>query len=452
MVEKSAGRIRAALLAILSDAGLFVFVSFIFVSYSDIPAFKWYQEQMSLISRYVLIPWGFALVVQRMLRAQEKRCFAADVAILAVLLAWIIVPFAMRFGATFNNISSWYNSTVVYFGIYAMLREEDPARRARELDRVCALSAAFSFAMGCLLLYTLATRQTLWAETGEVGFGVYQSMLCAGKDYNSTAMALLPLMMLSLVGAARRRHPLARVAHVIPAVLLMICIVLTQSRTSRLAMLIGLAVCIYGAVCTRLQGSAVKRHGVGIVCAMAVLVIGYIGAGYMTRLAVSYYNHFATAKARVRVAVDATFSERTLVWKNLFKLWCEEPSHFLIGNGMGRTGSRIVAGTMHEANGSVAVHNTYLQFIADFGIVGFVLQAAFGAVILRPVLRLFYQRGGKRFAGTHMLSALVIALLAVGMMESAPLGAMTPMNMTLYLALAVLAGEGRLERQGGSMV
>ena len=76
-------------------------------------------------------------------------------------------------------------------------------------------------------------------------------------------------------------------------------------------------------------------------------------------------------------------------------------------------------------------------------LIGFALLAAFFAVIARPVLRAFYARGAGRFAGTHALCALAVAALATGMMESAPLGAMTPMNTMLCLALAMLAGAGR---------
>ena len=43
----------------------------------------------------------------------------------------------------------------------------------------------------------------------------------------------------------------------------------------------------------------------------------------------------------------------------------------------------------------------------------------------------------------RIILAMVVAALATGMMESAPLGAMTPMNLMLYLALAMLVGAGR---------
>lgn len=464
MMEKFAARARRALLLLLSDAGLYVFIAFLFASFQSSGLLEWYREPVSMISSYVLTPWGLVLVVMRMMRAQEKRLFAADTAVLALLAVWIIVPFALRFGVTFNNMNSWYGYTVVYLGVYAMVREEEPARRARELDRLCALSAALAFALGGALLYCAATVQVFGLELEPEGFGVNAGTLCAGQHYNTTGMIAVALLMLCLTGASRRRRWPGKLAHLIPAAMMAVVIVLTQSRTARISMLLGLAVCAYGALVTRIGGRAIVRHGAGIACGLALLAAGYLGASALTNAAVAHYNGEAVlvssaaaeeteeaaapqAHYEVRAAADASFSDRTQVWRNLFALWRENPRHMLIGNGVGRTGSRIVEGTIHESNGAVAVHNTYLQFIADFGLVGFGLLLAFFAVILRPVLRAFYDARAERFAGAHALSAFVIAALATGMMESAPLGALTHMNLILYLALAVLAGEGRLVKQ-----
>ena len=64
-----------------------------------------------------------------------------------------------------------------------------------------------------------------------------------------------------------------------------------------------------------------------------------------------------------RAVVDSTFSDRTSLWSNLFTYWKENPKYLLLGNGAGQTGSRIVAGTIHEANGNAFVHNAYLQVL-----------------------------------------------------------------------------------------
>ena len=68
----------------------------------------WYREQIDLINQYVVFPWGMALCLLRL----ERRKAAAwpaprrDVQVLFVLLLWIIAPFMLRFGVTFNNMGA----------------------------------------------------------------------------------------------------------------------------------------------------------------------------------------------------------------------------------------------------------------------------------------------------------------------------------------------------------
>ena len=115
----------------------------------------------------------------------------------------------------------------------------------------------------------------------------------------------------------------------------------------------------------------------------------------------------------------------------------------IIGNGLGRTGSLIVEGTMHEEIGYAVVHNAYLQFIADYGLIGFAMLAAFFALIFRPVLRAFYARGEAHEPGIHVFGGLIVAALAIAVVESLPLEALSPMCTMLFVALAILAASGR---------
>ncbi len=460
MIEKITMRVQQLLLALVGNVGVFAFFAFVLAGFSPSQMFTWYREPVSLISSYVIIPWGAVLWVSRLMRAQQKRLVALDTSILALLLLWIIVPFALRFGITFNNVTSWHEYTVAYFGIYALLREQEPEYRARALDGLCILAAVFSLGLGIALLYCVATTQVFGMEFGPNGFGVYRGGLYAGLHYNITGMIALMLLMLCVTGAARRKHMLAKLAFVVPAVLMCLVVVLTQSRTARIAMLVGLAVSAYGAVCTRVKARALVRHGAGVACGLAVLIGGYAVAGQLTEAAVAHYNGepaiVASAAAEetiqptpapvhlVRDEGEATFTGRTTIWKNLFALWRENPRYLLIGNGVGRTGSQIAQQMGAEA---IAVHNTYLQYIADFGLIGFGLLCAFFVVILRPVHHAFFAQSGKGFAGAHGLGGLAVAALVTGLMESAPLGAMTPMNIMLCVALGVLAGEGWLVKE-----
>ena len=148
-----------------------------------------------------------------------------------------------------------------------------------------------------------------------------------------------------------------------------------------------------------------------------------------------------------RPAVDATFSGRTEIWSNIFRMWREDPKYLIIGNGVGRTGSVVVVGTSQENLGAITLHNTYFQFIADFGLVGFGLLLAFFVLIFRRCARAFMQGGAER-RGMLPMAMLVLAILVTGMMESAPLGEMTSMNVALFFALGVLVPAGERQSHG----
>ena len=47
---------------------------------------------------------------------------------------------------------------------------------------------------------------------------------------------------------------------------------------------------------------------------------------------------------------------------------------------------------MLESGGSTPAHNAYLQYAADFGLIGFALLAAFLAMQVLPCLRVFFAR------------------------------------------------------------
>lgn len=486
--------IRSALLSVAGSVGLFTFFAFLTDGVLSMSLLEWYAQEVSLFHSYVIVPWGMALCLLRLknrvgLPDEETRW---DVRVLLLLLAWIIVPFALRFGLTFNNIGSWHGYATVYFGVYALLSEKSAKTRERELDVLLALCGVLTLALCGALLYCVWSGRMFSVNDTSIAFGFVQNAgtmnLSMGMHYNNTGMVSVCLVMLALCGGARAKHVPARALYYVAAVMAALVVVLTQSRTSRYAMLVALAAGAYSVIAGRIKKwkKELVRQVAALAVACAVLFGGYALANDFTHRALQHYTDVlarqeagiqATNAApmeepqmaselktetpsapaetitaqedaeqenepQVREAVDGTFSERTIIWSNLFKLWQVNPKHMLIGNGVGRTGSRIVQGTVHENGGAVAVHNTYLQYIADFGLIGFGLLVAFLCIIFVPVLRVFFARGAHRAPGYTALCMLVMVCLMTGMMESQPMGCMTPMNVMTFFALALLARRG----------
>lgn len=476
MINRAAGWTRRVLLAAAENVSLYLFTAFLVVGILPMDILKWHHPAIALLERFVVVPWGMALCLLRLERRKDADApLQADAAVLFVLLAWMVVPFALRFGVTFNNIGSWCGHAAVFFGIYLMVTEIESRKRENLLDLANVLFLLLGLVWGGALLGCAATGATFGSDpalfkqsggTDGLGFGVFRrEYLCAGLHYNTTGMLALCIAMLNLSGACRSRHRAVKGTYLLSFAMQAVVIVLTQSRTARYALIIAAAAGMYGWFVSR---QFIRRkllsHAAGIAAALLVLVCAYQGASMLTDAALRRYAQSEKNTARqmlliqtasaeetaavqeetkpeeARAAVDATLSGRTDIWRNLFRLWRENPKYLLIGNGVGRTGSRIVQGTIHERNGAVAVHNTYLQFVADFGLIGFGLMAAFLAMMAAPVARSLFFDGNK---GYRPLGMLVVAALMTGMMESAPLGAMTPMNMILMFSLALIVGHGR---------
>ncbi|MBR3795436.1 MAG: O-antigen ligase family protein [Clostridia bacterium] len=474
MIKKAVNTLHRVMLQIAENESLFLFVAFLVLGVLPTDLLRWHQTEVALLERYVVVPWGMALCLLRLERRSSltDSSLRVDLCVLALLLAWVTVPFGIRFGLTFNNICSWISHCIVYFGIYAKLSEKDAAQREKLFDQACMLFMLLALLLGGALLYCAAKGLSIGADvaafresggTRGFGFGVFnRAYLCAGLHYNSTGIIALCTAAFCMAGLCRSRGVM-RALYFAASAAMVAVVVLTQSRTARYAVMIAMAAGTYGYLSANLRFShAVVRHAAGMAAAALVLVVSYAGASMLTDAALSHYAKIenggsaaivAAARAEesekkevkpkaARAAVDATMSGRTDIWKNLFKLWKAEPKNLLIGNGIGRTGSRIVEGTMHERNGAVAVHNTYLQHIADFGLIGFGMMCAFLLIIAVPALRVFYARGDRQISGYRALCMLVVACLMTGMMESAPLGAMTPMNIVLFYAFALLTARG----------
>lgn len=483
-MKKAGNAVRRALLSAAGNVSLYVTVTFFVTSLLILGPQFWWREYVDMLERYVLIPWGMALCLLRLERraGQHDTAQRMDLSVLFVLLVWVVVPFAIRFGNTFNNSASWYNHTVLFFGIYATLVESTEKQRERLFDLSGVLFALASVVLGAALLYCAWTKQAFGDY--DFPFGIVDGMyLSAFTHYNITGMVSVCCALMSLSALCRQRSRAVRALCLLAVVLMSLVAILTQSRTARYALILAYAAGAYGVLSAHDKlGRAVVRHGVGLLAAAVIAVCGYGAADAVSDAAIRHYNQQSRTaqaafmireaaaqttednarekpeqqeqeakqeqkekkekKASARKPVDASFSGRTAIWRNLFNRWKEHPKYLLIGHGITRIGSLVTENTIHEGRDAVSIHNAYLQYTADYGLIGFALLCIFLAVILRPVLCVFFARGEKQRPGYRALCMLVIASLMTGMMESAPLSAMTPMNMMLFYALALLTARG----------
>lgn len=484
MPDRIARFVRRALLCVAGNEALFLLAAFCSASVLGMDPLAWHREATDMFASLFVVPWGAALCLLALERRarMDQPGVRPDLAVLFVLLAWIVVPFVFRFGITFNTAYSAYNHLVLFFGVYALATQEDESRFERTIDWAATLFTGLSFALGVPAMLAVLRATAFGTEPGGFGFGLATHMKCLsfGLHYNITGMISVCCALFALAGFCRRRHPLARLAHLAAFALMALCVVLSQSRTSRYALLFACFVGCYALASVRLPIRRLAlRHAVALGCAAAVLVCGYVGSRALTDAALSHYARVQSAAlheqatqasqdaqtaqddgaqetaaqpaqdvptVKARAAVDSTFSARTDIWRNLINLWKSEPKRFVIGNGMGNTGSLIVGGTPLEPLGAVAAHNAYLQFIADYGVIGFALLCVFLAMFVPGALRLLLSKNTR--PGDRVFVMLVLSQLLTGLMESQPLGAMSSSSLALFFSLAVIRVRGASPRGG----
>lgn len=295
LLARGQSLIRDILLAVFGNEALFLIVTFLYATLGDSAIVAWYREPMSLLYGYIVIPWGAALCLLRLQRrASSLEPARADVVTLFVLYLWILVPFAIRFGFTGKNVTAWYGYAVMFFGIYASISERKQREREMLMATMSVLSAVFAYVFCGALLFCAWSGTIYAADLGPFGFGAVEGWLCSGVHYNITGMIVISLCMMCVMGVGYHRNILLKLFCLIPAVMSMAVIVLTQSRTSRYALLAVLAAAAFDGVRRVLCRRNVAAGLLAAVLAGAVVLGGgYWGADRMTRAAVAHYNQLA---------------------------------------------------------------------------------------------------------------------------------------------------------------
>ena len=512
LLARGQSLIRDIMLAVFGNEALFLIVAFLYATLADNAIAAWYREPVNLLYGYIVIPWGAALCLLRLQRrASSLEPARADVVTLFVLYLWILVPFAIRFGFTGKNATAWHGYAVMFFGIYASISERKQREREMLMATMSVLSAVFAYVFCGALLFCAWSGTVYAAGLGTFGFGVINGWLCSGVHYNITGMIAISLCMMCVMGVGHYRNILLKLFCLIPAVMSMAVIVLSQSRTSRYALLAVLAAAAFDGVRRALcRRNAAAGLLAAVLAGAVVLGGGYWGADRMTRAAIAHYNQLAydaalqaalaeqaeapvepsaeetaeettteapvepsagettaeapvepsaeeapteeavaepavpdiqvgQVQARVLANTDGSFSNRTDIWRAVFMLWHDNPKMMMIGNGVNQTGHKI--GQYISWTDGVAVHNAYLQWAADFGLIGLVPQIVFLAIAVWQTIRVFF--APRRPRGALGLCMMAFAGLLIGMMESATLNAMLPINLMFMFALAQLSAMSR---------
>lgn len=450
--------LQRLLMAVFSSEGFLFVILYLLYGVLETDLFLSHRDIVDPLRDYVIMPLSGVLLGACLMR--EKRPAGFDVRMLFVLILWLSVPFILRFGTEYFTMRSVYGYSICFFVLYASVCGSDARRRGQQLNIACAGIGLISLVLGGMLLYCAWTGKVYYSYPGTTGFGVVNGQLFNAMHYNDTGKTALTCMLFCLTGLCRSRKKPVSILYLLGIIMMALVVILTQSRTARYAMLGVLALGTWNGLSEYLTiRRGWLRQGVALMCAAVVLVGGYWLCARIMDAALAHYagkpsqvmeavipsavaeedakQQTADPVMKARDAGDISLTGRTEIWKNLMKNWKENPKHLLLGNGSGRTKWLIFSDT------SISVHNAYLSFTAEFGLIGFALLSVFLCSIAGPILRVFFAHGSSRVPGGCALCMLTAAMLITGMLESSPLESMSITSMSLFFALGQLAGAGK---------
>jgi O-antigen ligase len=279
-------------------------------------------------------------------REQRERIFShpAFLFVLTLFLGWTLISatWAEHPDATLDVFTRYVPNAFLFLIVYAAVRTRDQL-----------LWVVGAFVIGAFLsgVYGLIVPPPA-ADIGRLAG--------AGGDPNETAAAMVAgLALATALGMAMRGRPFVRTACFVAAIICMLALFLTSSRGGLIALAVALIAAVF------LGG---RRRGTMLAAALAAVLV-----------TVFYFATIAPDDVRERVTHPEGGTGRVDIWKVGWRM-VENNTIEGVGAGNFPTSSihyllepgKLVRDDFIVDTPKVA-HNTYLQVLAELGIVGFVL-------------------------------------------------------------------------------
>ena len=408
------------------NAGLVVFT---FLAFLEIVPFGGPALSFTkLLGLLLLISWLAVLGARRRM-AFDPRVMRPLTYLLAGLLAWIL------FSATWADEPSETLLALSRYGLNAMLFVI-VVTAVRERSTALWLVGAFVAGTAVAALYGIASPGRFEAQYGRLE--------SAALDPNELAAVLVPASAVCLfVVLGLPRAPLVRVAAAAVGLLCGATIMLTVSRGGLIALTIALLVAIFVAGRWWWQVALVS----GAIAASAFIYF----AGFASPQAVDHLK--ATTQGSERVQEG-----RLTIWQVAWRIVEDHPIRGVGGGNFAGTSAQYVLEpgltprTDLVLNNPSVVHNTYLETLAELGIVGLTLYVALVGFCVAALLRAARIFARLRDVTMELLSrgliAAVVGLLVADIFISDQFSKALWLLLALGPALLMLARRMRQEDAG----
>ena len=374
----------------------------------------------------------------------QKRLYrGADALLLLFMPVCALVSAAFNFGLSLSIL------TPRFFIVWAVLLSLYFALRvAPDPDRLIGLFAAASvpgLSLLCLLVLFRATGSLFSEIPGhDLSLGCFQlGRLCGLNNANIFAFSCTALLLLSAYAFLRAAGG-RRMLYALSGFVGWFTLGLTNCRTG----ILGVSFCVGLLVLSTLRAgrgrlrawlpAAALGAGAAALCMASLYLPPILYRGGLTlfgRLAHRPYllNNLAALQPRGMTGGDGTASDRLLIWRRVLEDVGKTPLRTWFG--VSHLNDDAIGGVYagHHEISTPHAHNTYLEMLRRFGVVGFVLLMASVARWCAAGLRCL--RSPSERIPARCLAAAAAGILLMGLPEQVPF----PFSTTCSLSLPFFA-------------
>ncbi len=357
----------------------------------------WAWGLISLLTSLALLSWALGCVQAKRVRLTWSHLYVPFLAVLVLSLV------QLASGLSLDPIASRESAIklITYLLLFFLMQQLFVEATTQQWERFAFAASVFAFAIAMFaMIQFFVSPGTVYGVVkprwGGYIFGPYISH----NNYAGLMEMLIPFP-LALVVGLRRGHP-ARLALGFSALVAFLSVLLSGSRAGALALVVELLV--FGAIALRSSSAAGKTKRAVAVGAAVVALLGcfflWVDPGGVYRRWDSLANSPDLRNDwRMRMTVDSLHMSH---------------DHFLAGVGLGAF-ERAYPRYQSFATDLLIeyAHNDYVQFVAETGLLGWVVTPLAILLFLKMAFTRIGKRIGTAIGWTQMAAAIAVCGILV---------------------------------------
>jgi len=361
---------------------------------------------------FSLILFGIMLVKKRLLRFP-------DIKLVLIAISWVTITYLLNLHRTsiLQSFTYYTNLCVIAFLCYSFAYATSQEHREKFLRKLIWFWTIPIILSAIVALIFVFTGTTLFRTSDLAPMGIVNGRLWFICDPNMYGLLCCMAICLILYLMLCRYKTIIKVLLILSGFILLTALSLTDSRTSKYALLVAAFFFIVIVANNLLKK---RKHIVRlfisiaisiVLCAMILLSFRVITDG--SNFLMSKFQRVASSAAIRDYSNTTTVDQRFGIWRFALSKFSQEKDVWL----RGATPALSHQIFLNPATQYNHLHNSYLSVLLGFGVPGFILMVAFLVYLITSLCKLLFSRQDDLAIHAKFLPIIILPILACGFME-----------------------------------